>query len=176
MKCYAFLRYYICYSGNRELQYCASGTHWNQERQRCERPEDAQCEVMFKQLFRYAYFVVTKMLLLHQLYTTVPPTDETEDPTDETEEPTDPTEDPVIIECPDEDGIHLIPHPLICQNFFICSRNTPPLPQRCIDGLLFDALLLQCNYAADTICADGASRKISKHKQFMLNHNITSIF
>ncbi|KAG4079324.1 hypothetical protein HA402_008016 [Bradysia odoriphaga] len=37
--------YYMCQGGNLELQRCAPRTHWNQERQRCERPEDAVCEV-----------------------------------------------------------------------------------------------------------------------------------
>lgn len=38
------LRYYMCHGGNLELQMCAPRTHWNQERQRCERPADAECE------------------------------------------------------------------------------------------------------------------------------------
>ncbi len=49
LKCFFFvLRYFICHGGNPELHICAPRTHWNQERQRCERPEDAECEVKFQ--------------------------------------------------------------------------------------------------------------------------------
>jgi len=127
-------QYYICYNGNLELQHCASGTHWNQERRQCERPEDAQCEI-------------------------------------NTPEP-DP--DPVV-ECRDEDGFHLVPHPEICQNYFICSPNIPPYEQQCRDGLLFDAKLLACNFENQATCADVATRRFIKPKSNLIDHIISKV-
>ncbi|KAG4073025.1 hypothetical protein HA402_009444 [Bradysia odoriphaga] len=37
--------YFMCYEGKFESRTCAPGVHWNQERQRCERPEEAECTV-----------------------------------------------------------------------------------------------------------------------------------
>jgi len=129
--------YYKCYDGIRELQYCAPGTHWNQERQRCERPEDAECSL----------------------------------PPDDTTTTTDPgVTDPIVeFECPPSDVILFLPHPLICQNYFVCIDEVPH-ERRCADRLLFDALLLDCNIAEDTTCADGATREVTKKTNYFIDY------
>lgn len=143
-------QYYKCYDNNRELQFCAPGTHWNQDNQRCERPEDANCEL-----------------------TEEPPTEEpTDEPTDEpTEEPTEePTpEPPPEITCDPAEEPFLLPHPTICQNYFLCA-NEVAFERRCLDGLLFDALLLGCNLPDAATCADGATRRITKRRKYFIDH------
>jgi len=134
-------QYYKCYDNNRELQFCAPGTHWNQTNQRCERPEDANCELA-----------------------TEPPTDEP--PTDA---PTDPTDPPFEIECEPAEEPFLLPHPFICQNYFLCV-NTAAYERRCLDGLLFDALLLGCNIPEAATCADGSARRITKRRKYFIDH------
>lgn len=141
-------QYYKCYDNNRELQFCASGTHWNQENQRCERPEDANCELP-----------------------TEPPTDPTEPPTDPTTEPPTepPTSPPFEIECEPAEEPFLLPHPFICQNYFLCV-NEVGYERRCLDGLLFDALLLGCNLPDAATCAEGSTRQITKRRKYFMDH------
>ncbi|KAG4078252.1 hypothetical protein HA402_011324 [Bradysia odoriphaga] len=97
-------QYYKCYDNNRELQFCAPGTHWNQANQRCERPEDANCELATEP-------------------PTGPPTEETTEPS--TDPPTDPptTEPPFEIECEPAEEPFLLPHPFVCQNYFLCVNT-----------------------------------------------------
>lgn len=38
-------RYYICYHGNPIRQQCITEMHWNPSTNKCDRPENAKCQV-----------------------------------------------------------------------------------------------------------------------------------
>lgn len=56
----------------------------------------------------------------------------------------------VAVECPDE-GVAYLPHPTICQKFFICMNGNKERAE-CADGLIFDVERNTCFFEHLSTC------------------------
>ncbi|ODN00760.1 putative chitinase 3 [Orchesella cincta] len=81
---------------------------------------------------------------------TTPSTNSTTPPTNSTTPPSNGTT-PLPNGCPAE-GIDKIPHPSLCDVYFICVNGTP-IEEQCADGLYFNPIIKECDFPENVNCS-----------------------
>ncbi|KAL2719605.1 chitin-binding domain protein cbd-1-like isoform X1 [Vespula squamosa] len=151
--------FYKCVEGDKVLQQCPAGLHFNAVLQVCDLPEHAQCESKPGNGGDE-----NQELPVSTETTSAPSQSSTEVPTSSTGVPTSSTPDVIPDHCPSHDSgyvVHLR-HETDCTLFYKCVEGDKVL-QQCPAGLHFNAVLQVCDSPGHAKCTNEKAGEEDKY-------------